>query len=121
MGALEMELCGHTGKKFSREFKEVERVDVHFWIKVFKLKTLYRQRYPLLTKLVSTLLTIVSGPLIESTFNIMDEIVEIGRTKLTIENYEAVAIVKTTLNKSRSEPGNAPRIGIGHREVVCQK
>ena len=25
------------------------------------------------------------------------------------------------LNKSRSEPGNAPRIGIGHREVVCQR
>ena len=25
------------------------------------------------------------------------------------------------LNKSRSEPGNAPRIGIGHRTVVCQK
>jgi len=25
------------------------------------------------------------------------------------------------LNKSRSEPGNASRIGIGHREVVCQK
>ena len=24
-------------------------------------------------------------------------------------------------DKSRSEPGNAPRIGIGHREVVCQK
>ena len=24
-------------------------------------------------------------------------------------------------NKSRSEPGNAPGIGIGHREVVCQK
>jgi len=24
-------------------------------------------------------------------------------------------------NKSRSEPGNAPRIGNGHREVVCQK
>ena len=27
----------------------------------------------------------------------------------------------TEKNKSRSEPGNAPRIGIGHREVVCQK
>jgi len=25
------------------------------------------------------------------------------------------------VNKSRSELGNAPRIGIGHREVVCQK
>jgi len=24
-------------------------------------------------------------------------------------------------NKSRSEPGNAPRIVIGHKEVVCQK
>ena len=93
-----MELCGHTGKQFSREFKEEERVDVHFWIKEFKLKT-YRQRYPLLTKLVSSLLTIVSGPLIESKFNTMDEIVEIDRTKLIIENYEAVAIVKTTLKK----------------------
>jgi len=25
------------------------------------------------------------------------------------------------INKSRSVPGNAPRIGIGNREVVCQK
>jgi len=24
-------------------------------------------------------------------------------------------------NKSRFEPGNAPRIGIGHIEVVCKK
>jgi len=30
-------------------------------------------------------------------------------------------LIKYNENKSRSEPGNAPRIGIGHREVVCQK
>jgi len=31
------------------------------------------------------------------------------------------AFIIICLNKSRSEPGNAPRIGIGHREVVCRK
>jgi len=30
-------------------------------------------------------------------------------------------VTENTQNKSRSEPGNASRIGIGHREVVCQK
>ena len=29
--------------------------------------------------------------------------------------------LKILQDKSRSEPGNAPRIGIGRREVVCQK
>jgi len=28
---------------------------------------------------------------------------------------------KRKVNNSRSEPGDDPRIGIGHREVVCQK
>jgi len=30
-------------------------------------------------------------------------------------------LVRSCINKSRSEPGNAPLIGIGHREEVCQK
>ena len=46
--------------------------------------------------LISTLMSIFSGPLIESTFNIMDDIVEKECSKLTVENYEAVAIVKTS-------------------------
>ena len=33
----------------------------------------------------------------------------------------AYSMLVLNKNKSRSEPGNAPRIGIGHREVVCQK
>jgi len=31
------------------------------------------------------------------------------------------ASVMSEINKSRSEPGNAPQIGIRHREEVCQK
>ena len=49
--------------------------------------------------LISALMSIFSGPLIESTFNIMDDIVEKDRSKLTVENYEAVAIVKTSLKR----------------------
>ena len=40
-----------------------------------------------------------------------------GCTKVSI----LFCVCDTNVNKSRSEPGNAPRIGIGHREVVCQK
>ena len=49
--------------------------------------------------LISALMSIFSGPLIESTFNIMDDTVEKDCSKLTVENYEAVAIVKTSLKR----------------------
>ena len=48
-------------------------------------------------------MSIFSGPLIESTFNIMDDIVEKDRSKLTVENYEAVAIVKPLLRERKSQ------------------
>jgi hypothetical protein len=53
----------------------------------------------MLKKLASSLLTIFSGPLIEATFNIIDDIVEKDRTKLIVKNYEAVAIIKTSLKR----------------------
>ena len=84
------------------EFNEEDRIDTGFWTKVFKIKTFTEVRYPMLKKLVMALLTIFSGPLIESTFNIMDDIIEKDRTQLTVVNYEAVAIVKTSL-KRRAE------------------
>ena len=49
--------------------------------------------------LISALMSIFNGPLIESTFNIMDDIVEQNCSKLTVENYETVAIVKTSLKR----------------------
>lgn len=76
-------------------------IDLDFWSKVFSFKTFNEPRYPVLQRLISALLSIFSGPLVESTFNIMDDIVEKDRSKLTVENYEAIAIVKTTLKRQK--------------------
>ena len=54
--------------------------------------------------LTSAVLSIFSGHLIESTFNIMDYIVEKVGIKLAIEN-EAIAIVKTTLKSQNVSKG----------------
>ena len=55
--------------------------------------------------LISALMSIFSGPLIESTFNVMDDIIEKEHSKLTVENYKVVTIVKTSL-KRKSQLGN---------------
>jgi hypothetical protein len=86
-------------KDLSQDYKEDDRIDTMYWSKVFSLTNYDEVRYPMMQKLVKTVLCIFSGPLIESTFNIMDDIVEKDRTKLTVVNYEAVAIVKTALRK----------------------
>lgn len=39
------------------------------------------------------------GPLVEPSFNIMDDIIEKDRDRLTVENYETIAIVNPTLRK----------------------
>ena len=46
----------------------------------------------MLLKFISAMLSLLSGPLIESTYNIMDDNVEKDRSKLTVENYEAIGI-----------------------------
>lgn len=68
---------------------------------MLNLKTFSEPRYPQLQRLIFTLLSIFSGPLIECTFDIMDDIVEKDRSKLTVENYEAVAIIKTPLKRKK--------------------
>ena len=44
---------------------------------------------------------VFSGPLIEATFNFMDDIIERDRTKLTVKNYKAMAIIKTSLKRKK--------------------
>ena len=78
------------------------RTDVHYWAKVFCLKTINEPRYSMLQKFISAMLSIFSGPLIEGTFNVMDDIVEKDRSKLTVENYEAMAIIKTALKRRKN-------------------
>lgn len=87
--------------QLASEYSEDDPVDSGYWAKVFSLKSFDQVRYPALKKLVSSLLTIFSGPLIESTFNIMDDIVEKDRANMTVVNYEGVAIVKTVLRKKK--------------------
>lgn len=89
-------------------YKRNDDTDTGFWGKVFQLVSFNKPRYPALTTLVSSLLTIFSGPLVESSFNIMDDIVQHDRARLTIENYEAVAIVKSTLKKKKLKSYNMP-------------
>lgn len=48
--------------------------------------------------LVKAVLSIFSGPLIESTFNVMDDIIEDDRSRLTVKNYEALAFIKSTMS-----------------------
>ncbi|KAH3845631.1 hypothetical protein DPMN_087913 [Dreissena polymorpha] len=101
-GQLNMELNAFSVDRQVKDLSEAEqkKVDTDFWAKVFCLKTFSEQRYPTLSKLAQSLLSIFSGPLVEGTFNIMGDIIEEDRAKMCIENYEAVAIVKTAMKSS---------------------
>ncbi|KAL8618685.1 hypothetical protein ACOMHN_048861 [Nucella lapillus] len=83
-------------------------IDQHWWHRVLQLKTEGKTRYPLLKRLVSALLSIFTGPLVEATFNIMDDIVENDRTMLTSENYEAVALIKSGLRADKKDSTTMP-------------
>ena len=44
-----------------------------------------------------------------------------NRIFIIIVAYNFSSIVLCIYEQEPVEPGNAPRIGIGHREVICQK
>lgn len=74
------------------------RIDVNWWSPVFALRSKGEPVFPLLTRLVKALLSIFTGPLVEGSFNIMGDIIEEDRTRLTIHNYEALAVIKSYLS-----------------------
>ena len=74
------------------------RVDVDWWSQVALLKTTERGvRYPTLIKLVKALLSVFTGPLVEGSFNLMDDILEADRCRMNVETYESLAIIKSTM------------------------
>ncbi|KAL7850047.1 hypothetical protein SRHO_G00193960 [Serrasalmus rhombeus] len=74
------------------------RVDVDWWSHVASLKNAERDvRYPILCKLVKALLSIFTGPLVEGSFNLMDDILEDDRCSMNVETYESLAMIKSTL------------------------
>lgn len=54
-------------------------------------------RFPILGQLVKALLSIFTGPLVEGSFNLMDDIFEADRCSMNVETYESLAIVKSTI------------------------
>jgi len=50
-----------------------------------------------------------------------DDMNDLQTVTEVLRPLKTITVIMCDKNKSRSEPGNAPRIGIGHREVVCQK
>ena len=54
-------------------------------------------RYPTLIKLVKALLSVFTGPLVEGSFNLMDDILEADRCRMNVETYEGLAIIKSTM------------------------
>lgn len=52
-------------------------------------------RFPILGKLVKALLSLFTGPLVEGSFNIMNNNIEKDRVRLNIETYEGLAIIKS--------------------------
>ncbi|XP_060756695.1 putative uncharacterized protein DDB_G0281733 [Neoarius graeffei] len=77
--------------------EENGRVDVDWWSQVALLRTERGARYPTLMKLVRALLSIFTGPLVEGSFNIMDDILEADRCRMNVETYEGLAIIKSTM------------------------
>ncbi|XP_063751989.1 uncharacterized protein LOC134872551 [Eleginops maclovinus] len=78
--------------------EENSRVDVDWWSQVALLRNSERGvRYPTLIKLVKALLSIFTGPLVEGSFNIMDDILEADRCRMNVETYESLAIIKSTM------------------------
>ncbi|XP_056441350.1 uncharacterized protein LOC130378664 [Gadus chalcogrammus] len=76
--------------------ENTSQIDVDWWSKILASKTPGGGlRFPVLGKLVKAVLSLFTGPLIEGSFNIMDDIIENDRVRLNIETYEGLAIIKS--------------------------
>lgn len=72
--------------------EERRRLDVDWWSGVMR-----DVRFPILGKMVKAFLSIFTGPLIEGSFNLIDDILEADRCSMTLETYERLAIVKSAI------------------------
>lgn len=91
------------------------RIDTDWW----SIITSATSKYHTLTRLIKALLTVFSGPLVEASFNIMDDIITDDRSKMSIENYEACAQIKYTL-KSKKTTSTEMKISTSMRRC-CNK
>ena len=64
----------------------------------FKLK----DKYPLLSKMSLVLLTIFYGPRVESSFSVMDDIMDKKSGRMNVSTYSAIQTVKYSLDAKTS-------------------
>lgn len=84
------------------------RLDKDWWSAIFALEVDGNKKYPLLGQLIKALLSIFSGPAVEGSFNIMDDIIENDRCALSGVNYEALAFTKSFLSSHKSKAVTHP-------------
>ena len=84
-----------TDSEFSLP-EEKERLDV-WWNKVFKTN-----RYPVLSSLVHPCLSIFTGPMVECSFSMMNDIIDSRSGRMEIEAYSAIMTTKYSLKSSKS-------------------
>ena len=68
--------------------EETERLDF-WWNKVFKTK-----RYPVLSSLVHPCLSIFTGPMVECSFSVMNDIIDSRSGCMEIDTYSAIVTTK---------------------------
>ena len=73
---------------------ENERLD-SWWSKVFKT-----ERYPVLSCLVRASLSIFTGPMVESSFSMMNDIIDSRSGRMDIDTYSAIMTTKYNLKTS---------------------
>ena len=92
---LRLELADYsTDSSLDDLQSKVNRIDSGWWCHIFKVQEKGGMRFPFLSILAKALLSVFSGPLIESTFNLMDDVVRHDRCSLNLETYEAIMRVK---------------------------
>ena len=124
LGALDQELREYvTDRQMSLMPYDSDaydtRIDVDWYCHLFSSKIQGQYKYPKLSKLVKAALSCFSGPIVEGTFNIMDDILEKDRTRMTAENFEALLSVKQTLKASGCTATTYP-ITVEMRNMISQ-
>lgn len=76
---------------------------IHFWKRVFEIQEEGKVKYPILSKMIKSVLSCFHGPAVESTFNVMNNIMTEKRSSLNIESLDSIQTIKyylKSVNKS---------------------
>lgn len=79
------------------DFEDGSRID-HWWGR----EDIYKKKYPCLSKMVRALLPCFHGTQVESSFNIMNDIIDDKSGRIKVETYNAILNIKYGLKASRN-------------------